>query len=267
MNNNYRITNSHTHIYPGKIAQKATEAIGIFYELPMSKIGTAEQLIKDCQPVGVEKYLVCSVATTAKQVVSINDFIISECEKHSEFYGLASMHQDFKDPEEELERVYKKGLKGIKLHHDFQKADVDDERFIRIYKKCAALNMVNLLHAGDDRYEYTRPQKFLRLMEKVPDFKCIAAHFGGYRCWEEAYKVLSGIDNLYFDTSSSLWSLDKDVAVDMIRHFGADKFLFGTDFPMWDAKTELERFMALPLTEEEREMILYKNFYRLFETR
>ena len=72
------------------------------------------------------------------------------------------------------------------------------------------------------------------------------------------------MDGLYFDTSSSLFALSSDVAVDMIRHFGADRFMFGTDFPMWTYADELERFNALPLTEDERQQIFAGTFEELF---
>ena len=36
---------------------------------------------------------------------------------------------------------------------------------------------------------------------------------------------------------------------------------------MWDHEEELERFMALDLSDSEREMILYKNFERIFKVR
>ena len=48
----------------------------------------------------------------------------------------------------------------------------------------------------------------------------------------------------------------------IIHRYGADKVFFATDYPMWVPGEELARFNALPLTEEEREMILYRNFER-----
>lgn len=76
--------------------------------------------------------------------------------------------------------------------------------------------------------------------------------------WDESMRYLVG-RNLYFDTSSSLWTLDKSKAVDIIRRHGADKILFGTDYPMWLYEDELERFKSLNLTQEEEELILWKN--------
>jgi predicted TIM-barrel fold metal-dependent hydrolase len=46
---------------------------------------------------------------------------------------------------------------------------------------------------------------------------------------------------------------------------GADRFFFATDFPMWDARGELERFNKLDLTAEMRDAILYKNALRLLK--
>jgi predicted TIM-barrel fold metal-dependent hydrolase len=260
----YRIADSHTHIYPEKIALKASKTIGDFYNLPMAYNGTSKQLIENGKRINVQKYLVCSVATNAHQVTTINDFIISECKEHKEFTGLASMHQDFCDVEKEMERAVENGLKGIKMHHDFQMAYADDSRFYKTYRKAEETGMVCLLHAGDERYDYTKPKRFISIKEKFPKLKCIAAHFGGYKCREEAYKTLRGIEGLYFDTSSSLYALEPDVACDIIRTFGSDKFLFGTDYPMWDHKLELERFLNLHLTEQENISILYDNFINLF---
>ncbi|MEG1620427.1 MAG: amidohydrolase family protein [Oscillospiraceae bacterium] len=50
----------------------------------------------------------------------------------------------------------------------------------------------------------------------------------------------------------------------MINELGEDKFLFGTDYPMWDPKEELGRFLKLPLSHEQQEKILWNNFENLF---
>ena len=46
--------------------------------------------------------------------------------------------------------------------------------------------------------------------------------------------------------------------------YGTKKVLFGMDYPMWDPQRELESFMKLELTEEEREDILCNNAVRMF---
>ena len=66
------------------------------------------------------------------------------------------------------------------------------------------------------------------------------------------------------DCSSSFAFMSAEEAREIIRAYGADKVLFGTDYPMWEYKAELERFKALGLTDEEERLILYKNAAELF---
>jgi predicted TIM-barrel fold metal-dependent hydrolase len=46
---------------------------------------------------------------------------------------------------------------------------------------------------------------------------------------------------------------------------GAERFFFATDFPMWDAVGELNRFSNIELSEKEREMILSGNIKKLLK--
>lgn len=52
-------------------------------------------------------------------------------------------------------------------------------------------------------------------------------------------------------------------AQELICHYGADHVLFGTDFPMWDAKDELAYLEEMDLTQEERDLIFSQNAKRL----
>ena len=77
--------------------------------------------------------------------------------------------------------------------------------------------------------------------------------------WEDATEKLAGTPNLYVDLSSSLYALSPETANDLIHAYGADKVLWGTDYPMWDSKSEMEYFNKIELTEKEREQIMHKN--------
>ena len=258
------IINAHAHIYPEKIAQKATDTIGLFYDIKMEMPGgTAERLILDGARIRTTRYVVHSVATTPHQVRSINEFILREVKAHPEFIGFITLHQDLTDEELsfEIEWALENGFRGIKLHPDFQKFDVDGEGAERLYR-AARGRLPFLLHMGDDRYEYSKPERLVRMAKKYPETTFIAAHFGGYRCWDDAI-LYRGLPNVYFDTCSSLPFIDAARAKELIDLLGADRFFFATDFPMWDAKGELERFLAIPLSDAERRAILSGNIKRL----
>ena len=258
------IIDAHAHIYPEKIAQKATDTIGVFYDIKMEMpAGTPERLIEDGEHAGITRYVVHSVATTAHQVRSINQFIKNEMEKHPQFIGFMTLHQDLteKEVQEEVGWAIENGFKGIKIHPDFQKFNIDDERVEKFYKS-ASNKLPILLHMGDNRFEYSKPYRLANVAKKYPNVNFIAAHFGGYRCWDEI-DVYKGLNNVYFDTCSSLPFISPEKAKEIIDTFGVEKFFFATDFPMWDALGELERFNKIPLTDAERQMVFAENIKRL----
>lgn len=259
----YKIADAHTHIYPGKIAEKATENVGKFYGIEMSNIGYPHSLIESGAKIGVLKYLVCSVATTPRQVGSINDFIAEKCAQYESFMGFATLHPAQEDWENEIERVAGLGLRGVKFHPDFQTFNIDDPAMLPVYRKIAAAKLPVLFHMGDDRYDYSAPHRLYNVTQQIPELTCIAAHFGGYRKWDEAEKYLLDT-RVYFDTSSTLWTLAPDVAAELVRRYGASRMMFGTDYPMWSHEEELARFLNLGLAEEENERILHGTFEELF---
>ncbi len=160
----------HAHIYPQKIAVKASGNIGKFYNVPMCYDGSPEQLIKSGSKIGVSKYIVHSTATAARQVESINNYIISEVNAHGEFVGFGTVHPDYEDFEGELRRIKSAGLRGVKLHPDFQQFEVDTPTMDPVYETIAALKMPVLVHAGDFRYDFSGPKRIRNVVEKHATF-------------------------------------------------------------------------------------------------
>jgi Predicted metal-dependent hydrolase of the TIM-barrel fold len=261
--NKYRIIDTHAHIFPDKIAEKAVDSIGRYYGISMAGEGTVQGLIERGERIGVGKYLIHSSATQVEQVKAINDYVSSVQATDDRFIGFGTLHPDFEDAESETERIITLGLKGIKLHPEFQGFSIDDKSMMHIYRAIEGKLPV-LIHVGDENRTSSSPARLSRIMEMFPRLVVIAAHFGGYQMWDESIKYLIG-KNLYMDTSSALFKLEPQKAVSMIRKHGYTRMLFGSDYPMWDHEEELERFMKLDLTEEERKAILSENAERLLK--
>lgn len=257
------IIDTHAHIYPDKIARKATASIGNFYDIDMVYDGTVSALLAAGDEAGVSRFLVHSVAVTWERSHSINDFIAGAVAEHPDcFIGFGSIHPDHPEMEKELDRMLSLGLRGVKLHPDFQHFTLDAPAAIGLFKAMAERGLPLLVHTGDTRYPYSEPERMVRALDQVPGLTAICAHLGGWSRWDEAWKLLAGRENVYVDCCSSLYALDPAEAAQVIRRYGADRVFFGTDYPMWSPKGELARFMALPLTDEERELILHRNFER-----
>ncbi|MGI6050282.1 MAG: amidohydrolase family protein [Acetivibrionales bacterium] len=262
LNKKYKIFDIHTHIFPDNIAKKAVESIGRYYNIDMWENGTVDALLESGRQIGVDRYLVHSSATHSGQVKAINDYIAGVINSHSNMIGFGTLHLDFEDVEAEIERIISLGLRGIKLHPEFQHFVIDEPAMMPIYKAIEG-KLPLLIHMGDQNQDSSSPIRLARVLDKFPGLVVIAAHFGGYRMWEDSRKYLFG-SNIFMDTSSSLPFLEPAVAVDMIRSHGIEKFMFGSDYPMWRHSDELDRFLKLDLSEAEREAILYNNAANLF---
>lgn len=256
-----RIIDTHAHIYPDKIALKAAKSIGDFYQIPMSLDGTLSGLLSQGEAAGITRFLVHSVAVTWERAQAINDFLARSVAAHPDkLIGFGTLHPDHPELEHELDRLLSLGLRGVKLHPDFQHFCLDDANAIRLFEAMAERKLPLLVHTGDSRYPYSQPERMARALDRVPALTAICAHLGGWSVWSDAWKVLAGRENVYVDCSSSLYAIEPDKAAEIIRKYGADRVFFGTDYPMWTAAEEIDRFMALPLTDQEREMIFHLNF-------
>jgi uncharacterized protein len=255
------IIDFHAHIFPDKIAAKASSVIGEFYGIPMKHDGTVSTLVEQGGD-AISTFVVHSVATVPQQVEAINDFIAETVAQHPQrLIGFATLHPDYDSIEREIERIISLGLKGIKIHSDFQKFLLDSKEAFQIYEAIEG-RLPILVHAGDHRYEYSKARRIAVVAERFPRLEIVCAHLGGWSEWEESASILEG-SNVKVDTSSSLYALVPGQARKLIDRYGADNVLFGSDYPMWGPEDEIERIDRIGLTDEEREKILYGNAARI----
>lgn len=260
----YKIIDSHCHIYPDAIAQKASDGTGNFYDIKMCHDGTVSTLLEQGKTAGIGHYVVQSVATTPKQVSSINRYIAKIVEQSDGLMtGLGTLHPESDDIKSDFDELISLGLKGVKIHPDIQGFKLDDYRCLKFYELCEGRIPI-LAHTGDKRYDFSNTNRLIPLLDIFTDLVFIGAHFGGWSVWNEATEQLKGYKNLYVDCSSSFYAMDKDNAKKLIEEYGADRVLFGTDYPMWNPKSELDYFYSMGLSEEDNKKILHDNAIKVF---
>ena len=278
------IIDIHTHTFPDKIAAATLDKLKhLSHTVPFSD-GTAAGLAASMARAGVDRSVVMPVATSPRQVPHVNDASarMNELGAQTGVLSFGCMHPDFDGWKEELARVRDLGLKGIKLHPQYQDTDFDDPRYLRILDRCGELGLVVLTHAGLDigmpGKDNCAPEMVARVLEQVGPVKLVLAHMGGWRQWDRVEALLPGT-GVYLDTSFSLGEitplddghyrpgdlplLDEAAFLRMVRRFGPDRILFGTDSPWDDQETALARLRALPLEPAELEAILGGNAKRL----
>ena len=251
----------HTHVFPDAIAPRAiaklADASGGL--LPYTD-GTAEGLIKRMKESGVDLSVVLSIATNAHQQKSVNDFAKALDEREG-IVAFGSVYPDAPDACEELERIASMGLRGVKLHPDYQGFDADDDKMIPIYKKISALGLITVFHAGVD-YGFAppyggTPEKMARALRHFSS-PVVLAHFGGVDSYEGVLAHLAQT-NAYLDTSMGYGMMPKYYALKIIEKHGVDRMLFGTDTPWHSAEMEMRLLSSLGLTDGELAKIYSEN--------
>jgi hypothetical protein len=262
---------THTHIFPDKIASKIAERFraSVGNAIPLSgdfTLGDLRSYMKRCD---VEAVITFCVAERPEVVIPANNFLL-EIMDNKTIFSFGTILPSMKDPLGEVRRIHEKGIKGIKFHSLFQPIRARDENLLLIYEAMDKAGMIAYFHVGKDPANPslppgTSPQDIARLRERFPGLKIAAAHFGGLFMLEEARKWIIGRD-IYVDTcwGPNIQSLGSEEVVKFIRQHGAEKVLFATDYPSTsDPIPQIKWFKELPLQEKEKQMIFRENARRL----
>ncbi len=261
------IIDFHTHIFPEKIAEKTISMLSQKANIPAYANGTLSGLNQELERAGVSVGVSLPVLTRPQSFESVLNFAIQVNEGYKKgehrVYSFAGIHPDCEDVEEKLAFVKKQGIKGIKIHPEYQETYIDDERYIRIFNAAADEGLIVVAHSGEDAgYPdslHCTPRRALNALEKVKKpFTFVLAHMGACGMYDEVYELLTGKD-VYFDTAYVLETIPKDSFLKILEKHGAEKILFASDSPWQSIEKTVQYFSALGIEKEAAEKILYKN--------
>lgn len=265
MKQNFKIIDSHCHIYPDKIALKASDTTAKFYETRPDNDGTLNKLKQLSVEAGVDHIMVQSVATTPAQVRSINNFIATMVGESNGFLtGIGTLHPDSDDIEGDIAYLKSLGLVGVKLHADIQKIAIDDERCYKIYEILQG-DLPILMHTGDKRFNFSNPDNVLPVLKTFKNLTVIGAHFGGWSVWQEASEKLSKFDNFYIDTSATLKYSSTEFVKELLCKYDSSRIMFGSDYPMFTPKKDVDSLLQMDLHAEFLQKIFYDNCSKLYK--
>lgn len=255
----------HTHAFPERIAARAIEKLS--YDaggLSPQTDGTLASLKEQMAADGVDISVVLSIATNPAQQANVNRFA-AEMNRDPAIVAFGSVHPDAPDVLEELENIKVAGLKGVKLHPEYQRFYADDPRMKPIYRKISELGLITVFHAGFD-YGFPPPYhampEHMRWALKWFDSPVVAAHWGGQDCGVEVLDKLCG-QEIYFDLSYGHGCMPKPIAQAIIDRHGADRLLFGSDIPWHRPAWELQLLNSLDISQADREKICFRNGQKL----
>lgn len=279
------IIDFHTHTFPDSIAARAVESLSKEAHIVPHTDGTITGLIDSMDKGGIDMSVLLPVATNAGQVESINDKALKTNEKFDgRLISFGCIHPEYSRYKEELRRIKNNGIKGIKIHPVYQKADIDSKEFLDIIYAACENDMIVITHAGLDigfpGVVNCSPKMCRNVINTIGEFKFVLAHMGGWRNWEEVPLYLADT-TAFLDTSFSsgrikalsdgYWDdkdknmLDKEGFMKLVEAFGTDRLLFGSDSPWSDQKEAAEYIKELGLDKSDCDKIMFGNACRILD--
>ena len=257
------VVDFHTHTFPDKIAARTIEYLSKKGNIKPYSDGTLDGLKASMKKSGVDISVVLPVATSPKQVDSINRLSAEQSGKDG-VYFFGAIHPDSENVGEILDFVKRSGLRGIKIHPDYQDAFFDDDRYVKIIAEAAKRDLLVVTHAGIDvGYRdcvHCTPDMILHVMDRLGsliDNKLVLAHLGGFGLPDEVMEKLVG-KPVYMDTAAVL-DLYPDKCLEIMRRHGFDKILFASDLPWADQKKFIDIVKNMHICEADEDRVFYKN--------
>ncbi len=275
------IIDFHTHIFPPQIKKNRSKYIdsdacfAIMYSSSDSKMVTADELINNMDKEGIDVSVVLNYGwTTHELCVETNDYILESIAKHPKrLVGFCSVQpRSLQAALDEIERCVKGGVKGVgEIRPDMQLLDLmDDEIMQPFIETIIKHNLTMLVHASEPvGHQYPgkgniTPEIIYPLITNFPDLTLVCAHWGGglpfYSLMPE---VKEAMNNVFFDSAASPFLYRPQIYTQVIELLGAEKILFGTDYPLLPPSRLLKEIKSLDLTSEVEHLILAGNAQKL----
>ncbi|GAA2448784.1 amidohydrolase family protein [Actinomadura vinacea] len=250
------IIDAHTHVWPDAIARSALAGNPV-PGLEARGDGTVGGLTASMAGTGVDLSCCLGIANQARHVDKVNAFVAGLAAESRFPFG--TVHVDL-PAEENLASLRRHGVTAVKIHPLFQGFALDDRRLYEILDGFGS-DIAVITHVGEGGDARTNalssPRMIADIARTFPGLRLVACHFGGYKIFDQAEELLCGAD-VVLETSwpPSLRRLRPERVRAFVKKHGAERIVFGSDWPMTDPGEEIAAIEALGLTGAETERVL-----------
>ncbi|MFZ5775687.1 MAG: amidohydrolase family protein [Thermodesulfobacteriota bacterium] len=255
-----RIIDFHAHAFPDQVAPQAIPTLEKIGQVTATHDGTIAGLLNTMDSAGILASIICCIATRPSQFDAILAW--SQAIRSERIIPFPSFHPEAEDALTQISRIREAGFLGIKMHPYYQGFVLDEERMLPLYERISEEGLILVMHTGFDigfpRERIANPARIVEVVERFPELKFVATHFGAWELWDEVETLLIG-RSVYLDLSYALHLLTPERARKMVLAHPADRILFGTDSPWADQREVLTQLAALGLDQERTERILWRN--------
>ncbi len=278
------IIDIHTHIFPPAIRREretyfeGEAAFKLLYESPRARMAGADQLVAAMDEQGVDVSVVFGFPWKNPDTCRMhNDYVIEAVRRFPDrLVGLACLDAGMPGAEGEVARCLAAGLSGMG-ELAFYRSGIDDqclrqlEPLMAICRRQRALVLVHTNEPVGHQYPGKTPNtlaQLYRLVRAFPDNPMVLAHWGGGLFFYNLLKkeVKERLRNVWFDTAASPYLYDPAVYRLAVEIIGADRILFGSDYPLLPPRRYFNELRTSGLAPEAQAAIRGDSAARLLRS-
>lgn len=276
------VVDSHVHVFSPTVFEERDSLVerdrwfGELYANPGASLASVEDLIASMDRSGIDVSVLCGFPWSDHQLcVDHNDYMAVSAEGHpSRIKWLATVLPGHPAAAEEAEQCFRAGAAGIgELNADGQGFDLSEpEMLAPVVEVCEEWDRPIMFHCSEPvGHMYpgkgtATPDRLLQFLERFPNVRVIAAHWGGglpfYELMPEVEKLTR---NVLYDSAASTYLYQFPVFRSVIELVGSRRVLFASDFPVLGQERLLKRVKRLQLARDTRNLILTENACREFQ--
>ena len=267
------IIDCHTHIFPPSIRDdrgpliKTDPAFRLLYDSAKAKLVGAAELIEQMDRSGVDRTVVFGFPWNDAEVMRRHNDYIGEAASRfpHRLLPFACVDPKVVQAAEEVERCLAAGMRGVgELAFYTEVLDASVVAILEPIASSCRQHGVPLMIHTNERVGHLYPGKseaslkvIYEIVRTFPENRFILCHWGGglfiYELLKkEAREVLSQVA---YDTAASPFVYDPSIYAVAVKIVGAQRVLFGSDYPLILPERYFEEMAAAGLSEEEQAWI------------
>lgn len=161
------------------------------------------------------------------------------------------------------------GFVGLKIHPVAHGTAGDDPSYEPVWQFAAEHDLAILAHSWSPS-EYhpeqalATPRRFEKYVERFATVRLVLAHTGGRGSGRgEMVRLANRYPNVFTDFAGDIF--DEGLIESLVKVIGAERVLFGSDFPWLDPRANLTRVFLSEISTESKRKILRDNAIRIFK--
>ena len=275
---------AHTHVFPDEIINNPAEYFSLdsefelLYSKPGTRIDNGDQLISSMRSSEISRSIACGFGWASNDLcVFGNNAIINLVNREPDKiigFGTVSFAESFDDGLAEIHRLSEQGIRGIgEIRADKQGFfNITDKEYTALAQTLIENKLILLLHVSEPvghQYpgkEGARLELIEALLIKLKGVNVILAHGGGgLPFYSYMPEVREYLDKVWFDTAAFPFLYEDDILKGLISAVGAEKILFGSDFPLISQEKVISYIEASDINKDDKRRIFCDNLNHLLE--